>query len=184
MLRMRIVPTALFVLCCAVCVAHARAVRLPLQHPRVAMEAATPGPQAGDASWPCQDASVAGLPFCDPSLSPEERARDLVSRLTLEEKIPELGSTAPGVPRLSVPPYIYWNEALHGVGKSPGVHFRGQTPFAVSFPQVVGLAAAFNMSMVHAVAQAIATEARAFYSAGNAGLTFWSPNINIVRDPR
>jgi len=113
----------------------------------------------------------------------EERAAELVSRMTLEEKALQMQNSAPAIPRLGIPAYDWWNEALHGVARA-GV--------ATVFPQAIGLAAAWDTRLMHRVADAISTEARAKYNEairnGNRGryfgLTFWSPNINIFRDPR
>eukprot|EP00850_Spirogloea_muscicola_P010485 SM000062S19871 [mRNA] locus=s62:88354:92108:+ [translate_table: standard] len=85
---------------------------------------------------------------------------------------------------LGIPPLQWWSEALHGLAVSPGVAFGGSAPCATSFPQVIGQAASFNASLWYAIGEAISTEARAMHSVGRAGLTFWSPNINIFRDPR
>ena len=123
-------------------------------------------------------------PYRDPALSVEARAADLVSRMTLEEKAPQLGNTAPAIPRLGVPRYNWWNEGLHGVAAA-GV--------ATVFPQAVGLAATFDAPLTHEVADVIGVEFRAKYvenlhpdggSDWFRGLTVWSPNINIFRDPR
>ena len=92
--------------------------------------------------------------------------------------------TTKGVPSLHVPPYCWWNEALHGLGKSPGIQFKFPTPIATSFPQVIEIACSFNRQLFREIGQAISTEARAFYNLKHAGLTFWAPNINIYRDPR
>lgn len=113
----------------------------------------------------------------------ETRVQDLVARLTLEEKIGQMVYTAPGIPRLNIPEYNWWNEALHGVGRS-GV--------ATVFPQAIGLAATFNDDLALQVSTAISDEARAMYNVAvkkdyrlkYGGLTFWTPNINIFRDPR
>ncbi len=113
----------------------------------------------------------------------EKRVNDLVSRLSLEEKIAMMGYRSPGVERLGIPAYNWWNEALHGVARA------GQ---ATVFPQAIGMAATFNDSLLKEVATVISTEARAKYNLSTAmgrhlqymGLTFWSPNINIFRDPR
>jgi beta-glucosidase len=123
------------------------------------------------------------LRFLDPALPLVERVQLLVGQLTLREKIAQLLHAAPPVPRLHVPAYNWWNECLHGVGRA------GR---ATVFPQGVGMAATFNAPLVHRMAVAISDEARAKYSdaqrRGNTGmymgLTFWSPNINIFRDPR
>jgi beta-glucosidase len=122
--------------------------------------------------------------YRDPKFSVEQRASDLVSRMTLEEKISQLGHTADSVPRLGIPEYNWWNEGLHGVARAGS---------ATVFPQAVGLAATFDEPLMHQIADVISTEFRAKYVAtlhpdGSAvwyrGLTVWSPNINIFRDPR
>jgi beta-glucosidase len=121
----------------------------------------------------------------DPSQSFDVRVQDLVQRLSLAEKIQQLGNQAPAIPRLGIPAYNYWNEALHGVARA-GV--------ATVFPQAIGAAATWDAPLIHTEAQVISTEARAKYddytrahhgdSDEYHGLTFWSPNLNIFRDPR
>jgi len=121
--------------------------------------------------------------YKNPKLSFEQRAADLVSRMTLEEKVSQMQNVAPAIPRLGVPAYDWWNEGLHGVARA------GQ---ATVFPQAIGLAATFDTALMHQVATAISDEARAKYNdferrgmhGRYEGLTFWSPNINIFRDPR
>jgi beta-glucosidase len=123
--------------------------------------------------------------FRDSTQPREARVADLVSRLSLEEKVDQLGMDTQGVPRLGIPAYQWWNEALHGVARN-GV--------ATVFPQAIALAATWNPALHRRVAEVISTEARAKYHAtvrasGGAtkiyeGLTLWSPNINIFRDPR
>lgn len=128
-------------------------------------------------------APVAGLPYQDLSLGFEARAKDLTSRLTLDEKIAQLMNDAPAVPRLGIPAYNWWNEALHGVARAGT---------ATVFPQAIGMAASFDVPLMTRVATAIGDEGRAkhheFVRRGERGiyrgLTFWSPNINIFRDPR
>ena len=123
------------------------------------------------------------FPFQNPSLPIEQRVDDLISRMTLEEKALQMQHTAPAIPRLGIPSYDWWNEALHGVARSG---------YATVFPQAIGMAATWNTDLIHREAETIATEARAKYhqaqQEGNHsiyyGLTFWSPNINIFRDPR
>jgi len=123
------------------------------------------------------------LPFRNVKLPTEKRISDLLSRLTLEEKIALLGYKSSAVPRLGIPAYNWWNEGLHGVARAG---------LATVFPQAIGMAATFNDSLLHEVANIISTEARAKYNLSSAmgfhqqymGLTFWSPNINIFRDPR
>jgi len=118
------------------------------------------------------------------SLSFAERAQDLVSRMTLDEKLPQLTNDAPAIPRLGVREYNWWNEGLHGVAA------LGE---ATVFPQAIGMAAAWDEPLLHQVADVISTEFRAKHYAKQhrfggsdwfGGLTVWSPNINIFRDPR
>ena len=121
--------------------------------------------------------------FLNTSLPIDARVKDLVSRLTTDEKVHQMLNNSPAIPRLGIPAYNWWNEALHGVARS-GV--------ATIFPQAIGLAACFDDSLAFREASAISDEARAMYNAavrnGNTvqygGLTFWTPNINIFRDPR
>ncbi len=111
------------------------------------------------------------------------RARDLVARMTLEEKVSQLRYEAPAIPRLGIPEYNWWNEALHGVARAGT---------ATMFPQAIGMAATWDEPFVREIAEIIGTEGRAKYNAQSAhgdrdiykGLTFWSPNVNIFRDPR
>ncbi|KAG9144837.1 hypothetical protein Leryth_018972 [Lithospermum erythrorhizon] len=128
---------------------------------------------------------TSNYPFCNTTLSYQERAKDLVSRLTLKEKVQQLVNTASGISRLGVPAYEWWSEALHGVSNTgPGVKFNVTVPGATSFPAVILTAASFNSSLWYKLGQAVSTEARAMYNVGLAGLTFWSPNVNVFRDPR
>ncbi|KAF8411559.1 hypothetical protein HHK36_004114 [Tetracentron sinense] len=123
--------------------------------------------------------------FCNPSLEIAARVNDLVKRLTLQEKIGFLVNKAGAVSRLGIPSYEWWSEALHGVSYvGPGTHFSNVVPGATSFPQVILTAASFNTSLFEDIGKVVSTEARAMYNVGLAGLTFWSPNINIFRDPR
>lgn len=123
--------------------------------------------------------------FCNTSFKTAARVADLVKRLTLEEKIGFLVNSAASVSRLGIPKYEWWSEALHGVSYvGPGTHFNSVVPGATSFPQVILTAASFNASLFEAIGKAVSTEARAMYNVGLAGLTFWSPNVNIFRDPR
>lgn len=122
-------------------------------------------------------------PFQDPSLSVEKRVNDLLSRMTLQEKADQLLYTAPAIPRLGIPSYNWWNEALHGVARAG---------YATVFPQSVTIANSWDEGLMYNVANAISDEARAKYHEFQRrgkrgiyqGLTFWSPNINIFRDPR
>ncbi|OMO63382.1 hypothetical protein COLO4_32521 [Corchorus olitorius] len=125
------------------------------------------------------------FPFCDTSLSYEARTKDLVSRLTLQEKVQQLVNQATGISRLGVPAYEWWSEALHGVSNlGPGTRFNATVPGATSFPAVILSAASFNATLWLKMGQVVSTEARAMYNAGLAGLTYWSPNVNVFRDPR
>jgi len=121
--------------------------------------------------------------YKNPNLPFEERVNDLVSRMTVEEKVSQMMNAAPAIERLGIPAYDWWNEALHGVARAG---------YATVFPQAIGLAATWNTKLMYEVADVISTEARAKHheSVRNnqhgryQGLTFWSPNINIFRDPR
>ncbi|KAM0951184.1 putative xylan 1,4-beta-xylosidase [Dioscorea sansibarensis] len=137
------------------------------------------------SAFACGDGATAGLPFCRQSLPIRARVRDLIGRLTLDEKVRLLVNNAAGVPRLGIGGYEWWSEALHGVSNvGPGVHFGGKFPGATSFPQVISSAASFNASLWELIGRVVSDEARAMYNGGQAGLTFWSPNVNIYRDPR
>ena len=121
--------------------------------------------------------------YKDKTKSCEERAKDLVSRMTVLEKCEQLKYDAPAIERLGVPAYNWWNEGLHGVARA-GV--------ATMFPQAIGMAASFDDTLLFDIANVISTEARAKYNEYSRlgdrdiykGLTLWSPNINIFRDPR
>ncbi|KAF7809507.1 putative beta-D-xylosidase 6 [Senna tora] len=135
--------------------------------------------------FPCKPLRHSSYPFCNTSLHTSTRAHSLVSLLTLPEKILLLSNDASSVPRLGIPAYEWWSESLHGIAPNgPGVSFSGTIPSATSFPQVIVTAASFNRSLWSLIGSAIAIEARAMYNVGQAGLTFWAPNINIFRDPR
>ena len=122
-------------------------------------------------------------PYKNPSLPIETRVDDLVSRMTLEEKVSQMMNAAPAIERLGIPQYDWWNEALHGVARAGT---------ATVFPQAIGLAATWDTKLMYDVASVISTEARAKHHefvrnkehGRYQGLTFWSPNINIFRDPR
>ncbi len=117
------------------------------------------------------------------NLSPQDRAHDLVGRMTLDEKASQLEDWATAIPRLGIPDYQTWNEALHGVARAG---------YSTVFPQAIGMAATWDPRIVHSMGNVISSESRAKYNQaqreGNHrifyGLTFWSPNINIFRDPR
>ncbi|KAI4296324.1 hypothetical protein L6164_036290 [Bauhinia variegata] len=129
--------------------------------------------------------ALAAFGFCDKSLPIEQRVADLVKRLTLQEKIGNLVNSAVDVSRLGIPRYEWWSEALHGVSNvGPGTKFSSVVPGATSFPMPILTAASFNTSLFEAIGRVVSTEARAMHNVGLAGLTYWSPNINIFRDPR
>ncbi|PXY42159.1 glucan 1,4-alpha-glucosidase [Flavobacterium cheongpyeongense] len=121
--------------------------------------------------------------FKNPNLTTEQRVHDLVSRMTIDEKISQLMDSAPAIKRLGVPEYNWWNESLHGVARAG---------YATVFPQSISIASSWDRQLVFDVASAISDEARAkhheYLRRGQhgmyQGLTFWSPNINIFRDPR
>ncbi len=122
--------------------------------------------------------------YLDPTQPIEQRVQDLLGRLTLEEKIGQMLNASPAIPRLGIPAYDYWSEALHGVARN------GR---ATVFPQAIGMAASWDPDLIERVASAIADEGRAKYHAAlrrtgetlrYQGLTFWSPNVNVFRDPR
>ncbi|MGA8161059.1 MAG: glycoside hydrolase family 3 C-terminal domain-containing protein [Acidobacteriaceae bacterium] len=132
---------------------------------------------------PCARAQdTANPPYLNPNLSPEVRAEDLVHRMTLEEKASQLVNQARAIPRLKVPAYDWWSEALHGVAVD------GTT----EFPEPIGLGATFDAPGIHTMAVDIGTEARVIHARDEKdgaseifhGLDFWAPNLNIFRDPR
>nr|AAS17751.2 beta xylosidase [Fragaria x ananassa] len=126
-----------------------------------------------------------GFKFCRTRVPVHVRVQDLIGRLTLQEKIRLLVNNAIAVPRLGIQGYEWWSEALHGVSNvGPGTKFGGAFPGATSFPQVITTAASFNQSLWQEIGQVVSDEARAMYNGGQAGLTYWSPNVNIFRDPR
>mmetsp|Transcript_23542 Transcript_23542/g.35225 ORF Transcript_23542/g.35225 Transcript_23542/m.35225 type:complete len:755 (+) Transcript_23542:77-2341(+) len=137
-------------------------------------------------SWtsPCDQEDFRKLPFCNPSLSVQKRAEDLVSRISYEDKLGLLLNGAAAAPSVGMEAYQWWSEALHGVGISPAVVFEDPTPCATSFPQVQTTSMSFNKTLFSLLATAISIEGRAMNNVGHAGLTFWTPNVNIYRDPR
>ena len=129
-----------------------------------------------------QQGATSAAPYLNTALSPDTRARDLVSRMTLEEKASQLVNQSRAIPRLKVPAYDWWSESLHGVA------VNGTT----EYPEPIGLAATFDVSAIHTMATDIGIEGRvvhaqALHDGGSAifhGLDFWAPNVNIFRDPR
>ncbi|MDR2231494.1 MAG: glycoside hydrolase family 3 C-terminal domain-containing protein, partial [Tannerella sp.] len=124
------------------------------------------------------------FPFQNPDLTIEQRVNDLVSRMTLEEKVSQMVNSAAAIERLGIPAYNWWNEALHGIARSPYP--------ATSYPQAIGMAATWNPEAVRQMATFTSDEGRAIYNDAikkgrvdiYCGLTYWTPNINIFRDPR
>ncbi len=122
-------------------------------------------------------------PFLNPALPVAERVQDLISRMTLEEKVSQMVNAAAAIPRLKVPAYDWWSEAAHGVAAAG---------YATDFPQVIGLGATWDPALLYRIGQTVSTEGRAKYHEAIRendherffGLTFWAPNINIFRDPR
>ncbi|MDR3688310.1 MAG: glycoside hydrolase family 3 C-terminal domain-containing protein [Fimbriimonas sp.] len=123
------------------------------------------------------------VPYQDPSFPAVERAKDLVSRMTVDEKIAQCMMDAPAIPRLGVPKYHYWSEALHGIANDG---------YATVFPQAIALASTWDPELMHSVATVTSTEARGKYALALSrndrsifkGITLWSPNVNLFRDPR
>ena len=121
--------------------------------------------------------------YTDPSVPVAQRVADLVSRLSLAEKVAQLQNASPAIPRLHIPAYDYWSEGLHGVGRAG---------LATVFPQTIGMAATWDADLIHREGQTVATEGRAKFNSATGkdkgkrfhGLCYWSPNVNIFRDPR
>ncbi|GHA78555.1 glucan 1,4-alpha-glucosidase [Pontibacter akesuensis] len=139
----------------------------------------------GAASFTLKQEEKYKYPFQNPELSIDARVNDLVSRLTLEEKVAQMLNAAPAIDRLGIPSYDWWNEVLHGVAR---------TPYKVTvYPQAIGMAATFDTISLKQMADFSALEGRAIYNKAieegksgqrYVGLTYWTPNINIFRDPR
>ena len=128
-------------------------------------------------------ATAQTLPYQDRNLSAQERAKDLCERLTIEEKTALMMDRSPEIKRLGIPAFHWWSEALHGVGRNG---------FATVFPVTIGMAASFDDALLYRVFTAVSDEARAKNTLARSrndlnryqGLSFWTPNINIFRDPR
>ncbi|PQE21948.1 glycoside hydrolase family 3 protein [Rutstroemia sp. NJR-2017a WRK4] len=134
----------------------------------------------------CTRDPLCSLSICDTSLSITDRVSGLISAMTLAEKTANMENAAPGVLRLGLPAYNWWNEALHGVAGSPGVAFTsgGNFSYATSFPMPILTSAAFDDALVNSIAKVVGREGRAFANVGKAGYDFWTPNINGFKDPR
>ncbi|KAL5203914.1 hypothetical protein ABZP36_008785 [Zizania latifolia] len=134
--------------------------------------------------------------YCNTSLSYADRVRDLIGWMTVEEKVGGLGDWTAGAPRIGLPAYKWWSEALHGLSTTgpttkfdnlatPHLHSGTTAVYnATVFANVINSAASFNETLWKSIGQAVSTEARAMYNMGKGGMTYWSPNINVVRDPR
>ncbi|KAE9395495.1 beta-xylosidase [Gymnopus androsaceus JB14] len=140
------------------------------------------------AAFPdCANGPLATNLVCNTSANYIDRAKALVAEFTLAEMISNMGYQTPSISRLGLPAYMWWSEALHGVANSPGVNFAppgNNFSFATSFPASILMGAAFDDQLVNNVAAIISTEARAFNNFGDAGLSFFTPNINPFKDPR
>jgi beta-glucosidase len=135
-------------------------------------------------TFSCSQKKSYEYPFQNPELSLEERAENIVSLLTIEEKVQQMVNNAPAIERLGIPAYNWWNETLHGVARSPYP--------VTSYPQAIGMAATWDTGSLHTMADFCAEEGRAIFNDSRKkgktgiylGLTYWTPNINIFRDPR
>ena len=137
-----------------------------------------------DGAWgnPCARSPLKGTPTCDVTKSFEERSHDLV--YVQEAALSDVfsvyqgltGHNSTGVTGLNIPGYIWWNEALHGVGQGNGIDYNGEIQNTTVFPQVITTASSFNVTLFKQIGSAISTEARAMWNNGQAGLTFWAPN--------
>ncbi|KAJ4009902.1 hypothetical protein NW752_009076 [Fusarium irregulare] len=125
--------------------------------------------------------------ICDTSLSPAERATALIAAFTPREKVDNLVSNATGAPRIGLPRYNWWNEALHGVAGAPGSEFADEPPYdaATSFPMPLLMGSSFDDALIHDIGEVIGIEARAWNNGGyGGGLDYWTPNVNPFKDPR
>ncbi|OQO01075.1 hypothetical protein B0A48_13318 [Cryoendolithus antarcticus] len=159
---------------------------MSLRYLAVAIAAQASAQLTGRGFPDCVNGPLSNNTVCDTSADPLARATALIAAFTLQEKLNNTGSTSPGVPRLGLPAYTWWQEALHGVASSPGVNFSdsGEYSYATSFPQPILMGAAFDDELIRDVATVVSTEARAFNNDQRAGLDFWTPNINPFKDPR
>lgn len=132
----------------------------------------------------CRNGILSTFPICNKTLTAEERVTDLIGRLTIDEKISRMITTTIEIDRLGLPSYEWWCEALHGLAFSACLSFEGEIQAATSFPMPINLGATFDTELVRQIGAVISTEARAFSNVGQGALSYFSPNINIFRDPR
>ena len=131
----------------------------------------------------CTSGPLSTYTICNLSASYIDRASSLVSLFTLEELINQTGNTAPGVPRLGLPNYQVWNEALHGLDRANFATAGGEYEWATSFPMPILSMASLNRTLINQIGTLISTQARAFNNAGRYGLDSYAPNINAFRSP-
>ncbi|KAI6376688.1 hypothetical protein MCOR32_004988 [Pyricularia oryzae] len=145
-------------------------------------------PESRRQSYPdCVNGPLSTNNVCDRTLSPRERAAALVEALSIEEKLQNLVSKSQGAPRIGLPAYNWWSEALHGVAYAPGTYFpQGNVEFnsSTSYPMPLLMAAAFDDNLIEKIGTAIGIEARAWGNSGWAGFDYWTPNVNAFKDPR
>ena len=142
----------------------------------------------GVEEWGCGElctnalsaSTSAALPHRSPNAAVDDRTADIVSRISLADKYQALGTGTPFLPSIGMAPYQWWSEATHGV-TGPGVQYSSALPGALNTGLPITTSCSFNRSMWKATGNAIAREGRAFSNVGQAGLTFWTPVINIVR---
>ncbi|KAL2255872.1 hypothetical protein VTK26DRAFT_2558 [Humicola hyalothermophila] len=143
------------------------------------------GSVKGGVQFPdCENGPLRSNQVCNTTAAPEVRAAALVAAMTISEKLANLINNAPGVPRLGLSPYQWWNEALHGVAHNRGITWGGQFSAATQFPQAITTSATFDDLLIEQIGEVIGIEARAFANNGRAHLDFWTPNVNPFRDPR
>lgn len=136
--------------------------------------------------YPCSAESVASsLPFCNTSLSFESRAKDLIyNQLNISELISIIGDNAQSIPRYNISKYEWWSTALHGIGDGPGITYTGIINATTMFPEPIGTSSSFNRTLWNKIGIVTSTEARAMWNNNQAGLTYYSPTVDIFIDPR
>ncbi|TGO67133.1 hypothetical protein BELL_0910g00040 [Botrytis elliptica] len=165
---------------------HARVIRPSIDIYKISNPSTDPSTSAIIGHPDCTRDPLCSLPICDASLSITDRVSGLINAMTLAEKTANMENEAPGVLRLSLPAYNWWNEPLHRVAGSPAVAFTsdGNFSYATSFPMPILTAAAFDDALMNSIAKIVGREGRAFANVGKAGYDFWTPNINGFKDPR